>query len=78
MRRELAIQFASYLSLQASYPSILILANYCFSLQNDKGFTPLMGACITGQVDVTKLLLEHKATVDYQAKVIYLIYLCVA
>ena len=65
MRRELATQFTLYLSLQISYPSIILLI-----LQNDKGFTPLMGACITGQADVTKLLLEHKAAVDYQAKVI--------
>ena len=40
------------------------------SMQNDNRFTPLIGACMTGQVDIAKLLLEHKATVDYQNEVI--------
>ena len=30
--------------------------------------TPLMGACWTGRTDVAKLLLDHKATVDYKDK----------
>ena len=38
------------------------------SLQNDFGFTPLMGASMTDQADIAKLLLEHKANVDCQDK----------
>ena len=38
------------------------------SLQNDWGFTPLMGASMTGQADIAKLLLEHKANIDCQDK----------
>ena len=44
------------------------LINIDTSMQN--WFTPLIGACMTGQADIAKLLLEHKATVDYQSEVI--------
>ena len=47
-----------------------LFINIDTSMQNDEGFTPLIGACMTGQADITKLLLEHKATVDYQDEVI--------
>ena len=40
------------------------------SMQSYRKFTPLIGACMTGQTDIAKLLLEHKATVDYQDEVI--------
>ena len=38
------------------------------SLQNAVGYTPLMGASMTDQADIAKLLLEHKANIDYQNK----------
>ena len=38
------------------------------SLQNAWGYTPLMGASMTDQADIAKLLLEHKANSDYQNK----------
>ena len=38
------------------------------ALQNDWGLTPLIGAGITDQADIAKLLLKHKANVDYQNK----------
>ena len=34
------------------------------NLQTGGGFTPLIGVSITGQADIAKLLLEHKANVD--------------
>ena len=40
------------------------------SLQNAWGYTPLMGASKTDQADIAKLLLEHKANVDYQDKLV--------
>ena len=44
------------------------MRNIIISLQNDSGYTPLIGACLTDQADIAKLLLEHKANVDYRDK----------
>ena len=44
------------------------MRNIIISLQNDSGYTPLIGACLTDQADIAKLLLEHKANVDYREK----------
>ena len=38
-------------------------------MQDDLGFTALGIACHEGHVDVTQLLIERGATIDYQNKV---------
>jgi ankyrin repeat protein len=45
------------------------------SLQNAAGYTPLRGAGMTDQADVAKLLLEHKANVDYRDKKVTILYI---
>ena len=63
----LAIFF--WASLVTLFSLKYIIISYCFtSLQNAWGYTPLIGASMTGQADITKLLLEHKANVDYRDK----------
>ena len=38
-------------------------------MQDDLGFTALMVACQEGHVDVTQLLIDRGAAIDYQNKV---------
>jgi ankyrin repeat protein len=56
--------------LQLNAHNVAYLLVFFMSLQNAYGYTPLMGACMTGQADIAKLLLEHKANVDYRDKLV--------
>ena len=48
---------------------MFLSAHWWCSSQTNLDLTPLMGACISGQADITKLLLDRRAAVDYHTEV---------
>ena len=46
-------------------------------MKDDSGYTPLIGACWSGHVEVAEKLLDHGADVNYRSKVSRLKSYCV-
>ena len=43
--------------------------NHVLFIQDEEGYTPLIGACLEGHTDIARVLLDHGAVVHYPSKV---------